>query len=112
MGTGQQSLSLLWLHLSCPINDFSFGSACLKPASFDIGVGLEQLEPALFIACPVVKELNSDQREAAVPFINRLWRYWSRLDSRYSRALYAAGDDWAYRAQCVLALSQSTAVLI
>lgn len=38
-------------------NDVSFGSLLMKPLDFEIA-GLEQLKPALWIACPVLKKLQ------------------------------------------------------
>jgi D-serine deaminase-like pyridoxal phosphate-dependent protein len=50
-----------------PLNDYSVGSALLKPASFDLPT-LSELEPATWIASPVLKRCKG----VHIPFIERL----------------------------------------
>ena len=50
-----------------PLNDYSIGSALLKPASFDLPT-LAELQPAAWIASPVLKRCKG----VHIPFIERL----------------------------------------
>jgi D-serine deaminase-like pyridoxal phosphate-dependent protein len=50
-----------------PLNDYSIGSALVKPASFDLPT-LAELEPAVWIASPVLKR----SKGVHIPFAKRL----------------------------------------
>ncbi|MDJ0712095.1 MAG: alanine racemase [Woeseiaceae bacterium] len=50
-----------------PLNDYSLGSALVKPTSFDLPT-LQDFEPAAWIAAPVLKRLAG----VRIPFIERL----------------------------------------
>jgi len=64
-GAGSPTLSLH--NVSSPLNDFSVGSALLKPAGFDVP-SLETFEAACWIATPVLKRLPG----VDVPFLEKV----------------------------------------
>jgi D-serine deaminase-like pyridoxal phosphate-dependent protein len=57
-GSGSPTFSLHAKHSLC--NDISFGSMLLKPADFDLAT-LNDFQPALWIAAPVLKKLPATQ---------------------------------------------------
>lgn len=64
-GAGSPTLSLHGA--SSPLNDFSMGSALLKPAGFDVP-SLDTFKAAAWIATPVIKRL----RGVDVPFLEKV----------------------------------------
>lgn len=71
-----------------PANEVSMGSAFLLPTDFDGGL-LEALEPALFIATPVLKV-----GDAALPGLPRLTRILAGLGLFPKRGLFVYGGKW------------------
>ncbi len=64
-GAGSPTLSLHGA--ASPLNDFSMGSALLKPAGFDVPA-LDNFKPAAWIATPVIKRLDGVQ----IPFLEKV----------------------------------------
>lgn len=81
-GGGSPSFDLHLKHSVC--NDVSFGSMLLKPSDFDID-SLSNLQPALWIATPVLKVLKSI-KIPSMSVLNRLPR------NRYAVFIY--GGYW------------------
>lgn len=81
-GGGSPTFSLHCQQSVC--NDVALGSMLLKPTDFDITT-LSQLQPALFIAAPVIKVLPSSQ----IPSLKILDRIMSR-----NKALFIYGGNW------------------
>ena len=81
-GAGSPSLSLHTQHSVC--NDLSFGSMLLKPTDFDLAT-LDDFQPALWIATPVLKKLTHTQIPE-LSLLNRLYR--NQL------ALFVYGGYW------------------
>jgi D-serine deaminase-like pyridoxal phosphate-dependent protein len=80
-GAGSPTFSLHAAQSVC--NDLSFGSMLLKPTDFDL-VTLEHFQPALWIATPVLKKLNTTQ----IPGLEIL----NRLSSK--ETLFVYGGNW------------------
>ena len=72
-----------------PANELAIGSAVVKPADFD-GELLSALQPALFIAEPVLKRLSPGPLPHAEG-IGRLWAWWDR---NRRDALFVYGGGW------------------
>ena len=70
---------------SSPLNDFSIGSALVKPTSFDLPT-LGAFEPAAWIATPVIKRLAG----VRIPFIEK-------LPSGGRDTLFVYGGKWMAR---------------
>lgn len=81
-GGGSPSFNLHIQQSVC--NDLSFGSMLLKPSDFD-AESLKVLQPALWIATPVLKVLPSTQLPG-MPFFNQL--------PQRSKALFIYGGYW------------------
>lgn len=81
-GGGSPSFSFHVKHSVC--NDLSFGSMLLKPSDFD-GNNLSVLQPALWIATPVLKVLPHTQLPG-LPFLNKLPHAY--------KALFVYGGYW------------------
>lgn len=64
-GAGSPTLSMH--EAESPLNDFSMGSALLKPANFDLP-SLDDFEPAAWIATPVIKRLKGID----LPFLEKV----------------------------------------
>jgi len=71
-------------------NEVAVGSAALKPADFDIP-SLAELEPAVFIATPVLKDLGAFRLPEGAGLVSSLARGW---DPNQARALAIHGGDW------------------
>ncbi len=67
---------------SSPLNDFSIGSALVKPTSFDLA-SLANFTPAAWIAAPVLKR----SRGVRIPFVEK-------LPSRGRDTLFIYGGKW------------------
>lgn len=79
-GAGSPTIALH--HEESPLNDYSIGSALVKPAAFDLP-SLKKFEAAAWIAAPVLKR----QRGVRVPFIEK-------LPSRGRDTLFIYGGKW------------------
>lgn len=79
-GAGSPTIALH--HEESPLNDYSIGSALVKPAAFDLP-SLSKFEAAAWIAAPVLKR----QRGVRVPFIEK-------LPSRGRDTLFIYGGKW------------------
>lgn len=86
-GAGSGTLHHHFIQTVC--NDVSFGSMLLKPTDFDLE-GLEPMQPALWIAAPVLKVLDQIQ----LPGLERLKRFQPR-----QRAVCIYGGYW--RGKCI-----------
>lgn len=64
---GAGSPTIAMHHEESPLNDYSVGSAIVKPTSFDLPT-LEAFEPAAWIAAPVIKRSEG----VRIPFIEKL----------------------------------------
>jgi D-serine deaminase-like pyridoxal phosphate-dependent protein len=71
-------------------NEVAVGSAALKPADFDLP-SLADLEPAVFIATPMLKDLGAFRLPEGAGFVSALARAW---DANQARALAIHGGDW------------------
>jgi D-serine deaminase-like pyridoxal phosphate-dependent protein len=89
LNTGGSPTYHLHDHRGLP-NEVAVGSAALKPADFDIP-SLTELEPAVFIATPVLKDLGPFRLPEGASFISSLARSW---DPNQDRALAIHGGDW------------------
>jgi D-serine deaminase-like pyridoxal phosphate-dependent protein len=69
-------------HEESPLNDYSVGSALVKPVGFDLP-GLEQFKPAAWIAAPVLKRSAG----VRIPFIEK-------LPSHGRDTLFIYGGKW------------------
>jgi D-serine deaminase-like pyridoxal phosphate-dependent protein len=85
-GAGSPTVALL--DPASPVNDVAVGSALVKPADFDLP-GLEDFQPAAWIAAPVLK----DRAGVRLPFLERL----ERLTARGRRTLFLYGGRWMAR---------------
>lgn len=66
-----------------PANDFTVGSALVKPFDFDCPA-LDAMRPALFIGAPLIKRI-----QVPVPFLPRLvWSLYCLWNPTYSESLY------------------------
>lgn len=72
-----------------PANELAIGSAVVKPADFDSEL-LAALQPALFIAEPVLKRLSPGPLPHAES-IGALWAWWNR---NRRDALFVYGGGW------------------
>ncbi len=81
-GGGSPSFYFHMKHSVC--NDLSFGSMLVKPSDFD-SVYLQALQPALWIASPVIKEL-AYTRIPSMPLLDK-------LPHKY-KALFVYGGYW------------------
>lgn len=71
-----------------PANDVTIGSALVKPTDFDLP-GLSELEPAVFIAAPILKVVN-----VKAPGLSR-WTWLLRATGRIpKRGMYIYGGNW------------------
>jgi len=71
-------------------NEVAVGSAAVKPAEFDVD-SLAELEPAAFIATPVLKDLADFRLPEGVSWIAALARTW---DPNQARAYAIHGGHW------------------
>jgi D-serine deaminase-like pyridoxal phosphate-dependent protein len=72
-----------------PINEVSVGSALVKPADFDLDL-LHDLEPAAFIATPVLKAMDG----LRLPGVAALGNAWSHWDRNRQRTFFIYGGKW------------------
>ena len=79
-GAGSPTISLH--HEESPLNDYSVGSALVKPVAFDLP-SLESFEPAAWIAAPVLKRTSG----VKIPFAEK-------LPSAGRDALFIYGGKW------------------
>lgn len=79
-GAGSPTISLH--HEESPLNDYSVGSALVKPAGFDLPT-LESFEPAAWIGAPVLKRTSG----VKIPFVEK-------LPSPGRDALFIYGGKW------------------
>ena len=79
-GAGSPTIALH--HEESPLNDYSVGSALVKPTHFDLP-SLEDFEAAAWIAAPVIKRLEGIR----IPFIEK-------LPSRGRDTLFIYGGKW------------------
>ena len=79
-GAGSPTISLH--HEESPLNDYSVGSALVKPVAFDLP-SLESFEPAAWIAAPVLKRTPG----VKIPFAEK-------LPSPGRDALFIYGGKW------------------
>lgn len=79
-GAGSPTLALH--DENTPLNDFSIGSALVKPVGFDVP-SLADFEPSAFIATPVLKRLQG----VKVPFLEK-------LPARGRDTLFLYGGRW------------------
>ncbi|WP_051303926.1 alanine racemase [Calidithermus chliarophilus] len=75
-----------------PLNDVALGSALLKPLDFDLPL-LADLEPAVFIATPVLKVLEG----TTLPGLERFAPLLSRLNPNWARTHFIYGGRWPAR---------------
>ena len=73
-----------------PANELAIGSAVVKPADFDSEL-LSALQPALFVADPVLKRVSPGPLPHAEG-IGALWAWWNR-NRRDALFVYAGGWD-------------------
>jgi D-serine deaminase-like pyridoxal phosphate-dependent protein len=71
-------------------NEVAVGSAAVKPSEFDVA-SLAELEPAVFIATPVLKDLADFRLPEGVPLVASLARAW---DPNQARAFAIHGGNW------------------
>ncbi len=71
-----------------PINDIAAGSCVVKPSTFDI---LDNHQPALFIAAPVIKKIDSVQ----LPFLDFAAGAIEWWDPNLATSIYLYGGGWA-----------------
>ena len=71
-------------------NEVAVGSAAVKPSEFDVD-SLAGLEPAVFIATPVLKDLSDFRLPEGVSWIAALARTW---DANQRRAFAIHGGHW------------------
>jgi len=84
----------LTFHLHDPqglANEVAVGSAAVKPSEFDVD-SLAELEPAVFIATPVLKDLSDFRLPEGVSWIAGLARAW---DPNQRRAFAIHGGHWS-----------------
>lgn len=79
-GAGSPTISLH--HEESPLNDYSVGSALVKPAGFDLPT-LESFRPGVWIAAPVLKRMSG----VKIPFVEK-------LPSPGRDALFIYGGNW------------------
>jgi D-serine deaminase-like pyridoxal phosphate-dependent protein len=79
-GAGSPTIALH--HEESPLNDYSVGSALVKPTHFDLP-SLEDFVPAAWIAAPVIKRLDG----VRIPFIEK-------LPSRGRDTVFIYGGKW------------------
>ena len=79
-------------HVVGSANELAVGSALLKPADFDAPI-LAALQPALFVADPVLKRMSPGQLPVA-EWAGTLWRIWDR---GREDVLYVYGGGWDVR---------------
>jgi D-serine deaminase-like pyridoxal phosphate-dependent protein len=79
-GAGSPTITLH--HEESPLNDYSVGSALVKPTHFDLP-SLEDFEPAAWIAAPIIKRLEG----VRIPFIEK-------FPSRGRDTLFIYGGKW------------------
>lgn len=79
-GAGSPTITLH--HEESPLNDYSVGSALVKPTHFDLP-SLENFEPATWIAAPIIKRLEG----VRIPFIEK-------FPSRGRDTLFIYGGKW------------------
>lgn len=72
-----------------PLNEVAAGSCLVKPTDFDLDL-LSDLEPAAFIATPVLKSLPG----VSLPGIESVSRYWSIWDPNRQRSYFIYGGKW------------------
>lgn len=72
-------------------NEVAVGSAAVKPSDFDVP-SLDALEPAVFIATPVLKDLSGFRLPEGVSWIASLARAWD-ANQRHAFAIHAGA--WA-----------------
>jgi D-serine deaminase-like pyridoxal phosphate-dependent protein len=72
-----------------PLNEVSVGSALVKPTDFDVP-SLSKLEPAAFIATPVLKRLPGTR----VPYVEWLSGLFSAWDPNRAETLFLYGGGW------------------
>lgn len=85
-GAGSPTLTL---HAkSSPLNDVSIGSALVKPSSFDLDA-LDDYEPAIWIATPVLKR----ERGVRIPFLEAV----STRLARGRDTIFVYGGGWMAR---------------
>jgi D-serine deaminase-like pyridoxal phosphate-dependent protein len=82
---GAGSPTIAMHHEESPLNDYSIGSALVKPAGFDLP-SLANFEAAAWIATPVLKR----RRGVRVPFVEK-------LPSRGRDTLFIYGGKWMAR---------------
>jgi D-serine deaminase-like pyridoxal phosphate-dependent protein len=85
-GAGSPTLPLL--EAGSPLNEVALGSVLVKPSDFDLP-GLEAMEPAAWIATPVLKDL----RGMRLPYLESL----AGLIGRGRRTLFVYGGRWMAR---------------
>jgi D-serine deaminase-like pyridoxal phosphate-dependent protein len=71
-------------------NEVSVGSAMVKASDFDLP-GLADLQPAVFIATPVLKVLDKFQMPYGVEFLGAAARAW---DPNQQRGVFIYGGNW------------------
>jgi D-serine deaminase-like pyridoxal phosphate-dependent protein len=86
---GAGSPTLLLHGADTPLNELSAGSCFVKPSDFDLP-SLGELEPAAFIAAPVLKVLDGLTLPGPLP----LGRLLSRLDPSFGRSIFIYGGKW------------------
>lgn len=94
-GAGSPTITLH--HEESPLNDYSVGSALVKPTHFDLP-SLEDFVPAAWIAAPVIKRLEG----VRIPFIEK-------LPSRRRDTLFIYGGKWMAEPCWPVGLAESTA---
>ena len=75
-----------------PLNELAAGSCLVKPTDFDLDT-LADLEPAAFIAAPVLKALDG----ATIPGIENASRWISRWNPNRQRTWFIYGGLWQAR---------------
>jgi D-serine deaminase-like pyridoxal phosphate-dependent protein len=85
-GAGSPTLPLL--DAGSPLDDVALGSVLVKPSDFDLP-GLEAMEPAAWIATPVLKDLPGIR----VPYLESF----AGLIGRGRRTLFVYGGRWMAR---------------
>lgn len=72
-----------------PLNEVSAGSCFLKPSDFDLDL-LADLEPAAWIATPVLKTLEN----TTLPGLEKASHFWRRWDRNRQQSFFVYGGLW------------------
>jgi D-serine deaminase-like pyridoxal phosphate-dependent protein len=85
-----------------PLNELAVGSALVKPTDFDLDL-LADLQPAAFIATPVLKAYDG----LALPGSARLGPAWAAWDPNRRRTFFIYGGLWMARLEAPAGLQEN-----